>query len=334
MSRLLIAVLALAGCADIGPFRASSSSSGDSSDSGVAGGDAAGDGARDPDATVIAAPEAIATTVDEPLELSVSGGYVFWAELGSSYAVARVAVAGGQVKRLALADVPYLTTTDGLAFWTSTTSVAAVNSALTASTPLATSGPFSFSLAVSADHVYFVRKVSSTWSIERVPRAGGTVEPLYTALTSAPVLGGGMSSLYWLYNGELRRSAFTSPTTYTVEATGVTPSVRVGGATACWVTQPDPNVYSYDVWCQHQGQKTKVSPANPQVFDLAVGDDAVYIAARIDSTTGRIRRYDFATKQLSTPYAASAGGLPTAVAHDASYLYWIESYAVWRQALD
>lgn len=334
--RWFIAVaITVAGCSNIGPFRANG---GDDDVDAAVGGDgrqadsATGGG----DGQQVAEPRELATSTHYPTYLAAADGMAYFTESGvAPYGVARVSAAGGAVTRIDLgATPPSLIVARGSdVVWTADNAVVRANSSFTGSDPLVTTTQLTGEIALSSADVYYGRHGGGTNAerLERVALSGGTPDPVYTTLATAPELTSNATDLYWTaYDGgyEVRKSSFTAPGSFTTLSNAAAGTLSASGNVACWVQQPDPNQYKYDVWCYRQGGAARIARDYYQIFDVLVTASDVFIAVRGYNNVGEIWRYHLATQVLDSYITLDTGDLPTALATDGTDLMWIAYHAV------
>jgi hypothetical protein len=335
-----------AGCADFGPFRASSDGAGSGADGGTGDG-ATHDASTEIDGAVSADPVLLATVTDSPSDLHATGGYVYWL---ASPGVRRVAATGGAVTDLdAGGSALQLTARDGRIAWTTIDAVRTANPSFTSSTLLTSSMPYNGSITSSADHVYFSRRESSSFeAIDRVAWTGGSPETVQSSIASYPSVAVSGANLMWTtFNTssssyEVRKSPLSAPTTSSLVATtgaGGFDMLRASDAVVCWMERPDINEYAYDIWCLRNNTKSRIAQGLYQVFSMTVTDTAVFWAARKTPSIAHLFRYSFTTGATTQHETSAPGPLTVFVATDATYLYSFEAdtdnttYRLWRQPL-
>jgi hypothetical protein len=336
-----------AGCADFGPFRASSdgAGSGTGADGGTSDGATHDASTTEIDGAVVSNPVLLATVTDSPSGLHATGGYVYWL---ATQAVRRVAATGGAVADLDAGGYALqLTARDGRIAWTTTDAVRTANPSFSSSTLLTSTMPYNGSITSSADHLYFSRKESSSFeAIDRVEWTGGSPETVQSSIGAYPQVAVSGANLMWTTYGdsanEVRKSPLSAPTTSSLVATtgaGGFDLLRASDAVVCWIERPDINVYSFDIWCLRNNNKVRIAQGLYQLFSMAVTDTAVFWAGRSTPSTAHLFRYNFTTGGTTTHETSAPGPLTVFVATDATYLYSFEvdtddtTYRLWRQPL-
>lgn len=332
-ARFLPVLATLASCADIGPFRASGGVDGGVDDA-VAITDAPTGDALPPDGSVEVVPKQLATVPAGASRLAVTTGDVYWATSAVPYQIQRVAKAGGAVQKIDAGEaVSLLVAHDSAIAWAGSRAIrVATDATFVASSPVLTTTTTLASIALSPTQLYLVRDKVGGGSnlLERLPRAGGAVEPLSATFESF-FIAASDASLYWAsfpgLQPQLDRSTFAAPTTIAASV----PAADLqrffnDGDRFCWTAKPGGG-QAIDLWCSTAGAPRKVATGLYDIVDVAMSAKAVWFIERAYPASFAIKRYDLATHATSTTVGPSTTRLPTELAVDATTLYWVDTAA-------
>lgn len=334
-------MLALAGCADLGPFRAQGDDA--QTDGGVASDGRTIDGAiTDSGGGGGGEPMLLANAPARPTHLAVTAGYVYWAQLEDKK-IGRAPTTGGSAQ--AIDGGGYgagLIGRDTDVYWVAGNALrTASDAAFVAAAPLYTSSSTLYStLAVSSTDVLFFEDGSGVdgEQLRTIERGGGSPQTARSPLVSPMALAVEASTLYVAAYGAIDQAPLANPTSTTVVASVSAGRLAVAGSRVCWTVRPDPNAYTIEVWCRAQGSDAvRIATAPQAVFALVVTSSHAYWIPQSNAATTKIQRYSFATGATSTVFTPETGWFATDLASDGTHLYWLETDDatghVWRRSL-
>jgi hypothetical protein len=326
--RTTIAIALLLGaCSNLGPFRAHGDGDGDddASDGGITSDGRAVDGAL-ADGTNTVTPTKLVSAGGRPIELAVSSGYVYWTQLDDSK-IGRVAKSGGAAQTIAAGGIPQEPTTrDADIYWVASDGIHhASDGSFTASAALYTSTDILVPLAISANDIYFFEDGIGVGNdkLRTLARAGGTPQLIRSDLDGPRTLSIDGSSLYVAHGLTLEKSALATPTSTSLIDAVSTGQLATAAGRACWVTHPDPNVQTREIWCAILGGKQKIATAAQQVMSIAMSSSALFWIAQDNTGTTQLWSYDFVTGVKSPLWQQATGTYALSLAVDASTLYWL-----------
>lgn len=338
MRAVLSTMFLLAACADLGPFRASDSD--ELSDAGATG---------DVDAPPTVMPDAsttpmgatkVADAPNEPHGLAVTDDYVYWAASDRKLRRA-MKTSSGSVQSLDIVDHASALAADGHdVYWLAGDDVRKTTDAsFTLASPLHTNVDLAGVLALSTDYVYVAERGIGVGNDElhRVPRAGGSAELVRSGIQVPSWLSIDGTTMYVIAGTEVHAAPLSSPSSTTTLDTGFMRLLASGGGRACWVKQPDINLPAVELWCTQANGKVRVATSPQQFLAVAVTPTHVFYSSQLGTGASELRKHSFAANTSAVVVAATPGIHVSAIAVDATNLYWLTtndvSGHVWRTSL-
>jgi hypothetical protein len=210
-------------------------------------------------------------------------------------------------------------------YWTTSDALLrASDSSFTASPPLYSNVDILGPLALSATDIYFLEDGIGVTNDElhKLARSGGSPQTIRSNLSGASTLSIDGTTLYVSHGLTLEKSALASPTSTTPVDTAGTNVLASGGGRACWVTHPDPNVQTRELWCSVAGGKQRFATATQAILDLAMSSSSVFWIAQ-DSVETQVWSHNFVTGQQVLVGEPPSGSFAISLAVDASTVYWL-----------
>lgn len=336
---LASSLIALAACADVGPFRATGSES--TADGGM-GTTSDGASGMEPDGAVVddGVPVLVASPPARPSSLAVTPAHVYWVQLDNAK-LGRVAKTGGSLQAIDIGSYPDgLTARASEVYWVATDGIRRASDAAFASTAVHTATGLVDALAVTDSSVLFFERGAGVGNdqLRSVPRGGGSPQTLRASLTSPRAVAVAGSTLYTATSDAIEQAPLATPTSATLVASATNGRLSVTTSRACWTVRPNPNLYATEVWCRAQGAAAvQIATAPQYVHALLVTASAVYWIPQANNASTTIQVHRFATGVTSTVWTPPAGWFATALATDGGDLYWLATNDVtgqiWRRAL-